>query len=667
MTFDEAIAKLAIEQDPIPTGASNRPGTPIAPKFVTIHNTDNESPGADARAHGRYQRSADARARKVSWHFTVDDVRVVQSLPTTEMGWHAGSGAGNASSIGVEICMNKGLDEAAAYDRAALLAAWLCRTHGLIVPDALKQHHDWSGKDCPRVLRARRGGWANFCTAATAHYDALRRDKATPAAISKTAMRSRGDVPSQSVVPASRMSAKPVPTGDPVPFAAGNSGPQCFWPLITSHPMALVVSGETASGTPLGMPGRRFLAMRNNGARCHVGLDLFANEGDEVVACEDGNIVAFYRFYQVQGTGEWSCALLAEHGGFVINYGEVKENSLTAYGRKLGDSVRAGDKIGRVSGTAMVHFETYVKGTRQNLRWMTGQKRPAALLNPTQYLLDLAAGAVRISVHGAAVASEPKPAKAAAPAVPAGGALVQPAKAPVPGSGDWTSRHGGREWRYDQRGVYTHDVNDGKLPWRSPGAPVTVRRIWSLMGEPIIAFGTKHGINPALILMTIATETGNSEASGFTGPPTFRWEPAVANSDVKPQFFGSYSAGPTQTLATTARETIALFGRKWKLDYDPLDVAPALKAQPHPPPDRMRLYDYAVSVDLGCAEIRRRWQTTGDNPILVAAAYNAGGIYPTKPGSATTAWRIKVAGDHLDRAAKWYGDACAVLAEVGVL
>src|SRR5208283_1477347 len=178
MTPDEAIAKLNIEQDPIPIGASNRPGTPMAPAFVTIHNTDNESPGADARAHGRYQRGADARARKVSWHFTVDDHRVVQSLPTGEIGWHAGTGAGNASSIGVEICMNQGLDPAAAYDRAALLVAWLGRTHGLAIPDSLRQHFDWSGKNCPRVLRARENGWNDFRTAAAAYYRDLRTDVA---------------------------------------------------------------------------------------------------------------------------------------------------------------------------------------------------------------------------------------------------------------------------------------------------------------------------------------------------------------------------------------------------------------------------------------------------------------------------------------------------------
>jgi hypothetical protein len=106
---------------------------------------------------------------------------------------------------------------------------------------------------------------------------------------------------------------------------------------LADHYVASIGEGRLlrdCNGAKLGMPARSFLALRNNGARYHVGVDLFANEGDEVVACEDGQIGAFYRFYQVQGTGQWSCALLIEHSRFVINYGEVSENSLALYGLK---------------------------------------------------------------------------------------------------------------------------------------------------------------------------------------------------------------------------------------------------------------------------------------------------------------------------------------------
>ena len=105
---------------------------------------------------------ADTRKRKVSWHFTVDDKSVYQSLPTNEIGWHAGSTKGNATTIGVEICMNVDLDVPAAYQRAALLSAVLAFQHKIKVPKQTFQHFHWSGKECPRVLRAQPNGWKTF-------------------------------------------------------------------------------------------------------------------------------------------------------------------------------------------------------------------------------------------------------------------------------------------------------------------------------------------------------------------------------------------------------------------------------------------------------------------------------------------------------------------------
>ncbi|EJB01764.1 N-acetylmuramoyl-L-alanine amidase [Rhizobium leguminosarum bv. trifolii WSM597] len=162
MRIDQAYTHLNIIRDYIPEGNSNRPGTKLSPSMITIHNTDNDQPGANAAAHAKYQKGADARARQVSWHFTVDDGPVYQSLPTNEVGWHAGSHTGNASSIGIEICMNPGLDTQVAYDSAALLTAVLAYQNRIAVPKGIVQHHYWTGKNCPRVLRERAGGWEAF-------------------------------------------------------------------------------------------------------------------------------------------------------------------------------------------------------------------------------------------------------------------------------------------------------------------------------------------------------------------------------------------------------------------------------------------------------------------------------------------------------------------------
>jgi len=170
MTQDEAIEKLNINVDLIPAGSSNRPGTRITPTFITIHNTSNPARGADAAMHARYVKGPDARARQVSWHFTVDDRRVFKHLPTNEKGWHAGPG--NSKSIGIEVCENQGIDTEAAIDRAALLTALMMLAYG-IGADKVVPHQAWTGKDCPHVILRRKGGFDAFRERAAAYAEEL--------------------------------------------------------------------------------------------------------------------------------------------------------------------------------------------------------------------------------------------------------------------------------------------------------------------------------------------------------------------------------------------------------------------------------------------------------------------------------------------------------------
>lgn len=146
-----------IEVDLIPKGKQNRPGTELKVKYITVHNTDNTDRGADARRHGLFLRDVGHRVdpktkRKiwVSWHFTVDDERVVRHLPLNERGIH--TQRGNSQSIGIEICMNPETDEAAANLSAARLVAALLRDHKLEL-SAVVPHSKWyDKKHCPRRL-----------------------------------------------------------------------------------------------------------------------------------------------------------------------------------------------------------------------------------------------------------------------------------------------------------------------------------------------------------------------------------------------------------------------------------------------------------------------------------------------------------------------------------
>lgn len=157
MTRDEFGKQLNLETDWIPPGKRNRPGTPLDLKYITVHNTGNRDVGADAHMHAGFVKNPgywvddEGKKRWVSWHYTVDDKRVVRHLPINERGMHAGSSTGNRRSIGVEICMHKGIDQDKAFRRAARLIAAL-RYDLNVAADDVVPHIRWSGKKCPELL-----------------------------------------------------------------------------------------------------------------------------------------------------------------------------------------------------------------------------------------------------------------------------------------------------------------------------------------------------------------------------------------------------------------------------------------------------------------------------------------------------------------------------------
>lgn len=148
-------ASLDLRVALIPETKPNRSGRKISPRFITVHNTANRGRGADADAHARFVTQTgfytlqSGKKNFVSWHFTVDDKEVVKHLPVDERAIHAGRG--NGQSIAIEICMHKGIDQAAADARAQRLIAALM--HNLNIPaDHVKPHKHWTGKACPALL-----------------------------------------------------------------------------------------------------------------------------------------------------------------------------------------------------------------------------------------------------------------------------------------------------------------------------------------------------------------------------------------------------------------------------------------------------------------------------------------------------------------------------------
>ncbi len=180
---------------------------------------------------------------------------------------------------------------------------------------------------------------------------------------------------------------EPATVGD-VPFATSNAGNK-YWPIVTNDHGGREVAYMDVNNRIHGRSGRRFLASRSSGRRYHVGVDLWGNAGDLIVACEPGVIVNSYHFY----SGTYALFLQCD-SGIVINFGEVRANSHREFGLDIGSKVDSGAPIARVgqmrSGSSMCHFETYTNGTTTNKRWMVDDPRPSALLNPTKYLLELA-------------------------------------------------------------------------------------------------------------------------------------------------------------------------------------------------------------------------------------------------------------------------------------
>jgi hypothetical protein len=130
---------------------------------VTIHETANLTPGANAAMHANLQ--SRGNVRNASWHWQVDDKEAVQSFLHTTQCWHAGDGEGpgNLDSVAIEICVNPDSDFVQAVHNAADLTRQILATEGLHVNDVV-QHNRWTGKNCPTFLRSGAHGitWDEF-------------------------------------------------------------------------------------------------------------------------------------------------------------------------------------------------------------------------------------------------------------------------------------------------------------------------------------------------------------------------------------------------------------------------------------------------------------------------------------------------------------------------
>ncbi len=137
----------------VPWGSPRRPGEIREIHYITIHETDNRSSGADSAAHNSLL--TNDTANSTGWHYTVDDHSIYHNLPDNEIAWNAGDNrtklGGNINGIGIEMCVNLTNDYEQTLRNTAALAAKLLVTYHLHVED-VRLHQDFMDKICPHRL-----------------------------------------------------------------------------------------------------------------------------------------------------------------------------------------------------------------------------------------------------------------------------------------------------------------------------------------------------------------------------------------------------------------------------------------------------------------------------------------------------------------------------------
>lgn len=166
----------------------------------------------------------------------------------------------------------------------------------------------------------------------------------------------------------------------------------------------------------------------------------------------------------------------------------------------------------------------------------------------------------------------------------------------------------GCSWRVTAAGV---EVAGAPLVTDNDQYDAVVRRVWQAFSQPlstVLGPGSACRVPVELVIACICAESNGK-------PTAKRLEPGcdTANPARTPH---RISIGLMQTLLSTAREAL----RKPDLPLDDLLVP-------------------EISIRAGATYIWRQGRLTGFDPPLVAAAYNAGGLYYN--ASNTNRWRLR--------------------------
>lgn len=155
----------------------------MTPSRIVVHNTAN-----DASANNEISYMI-RNNNQVSFHYAVDDIEVVQGIPTDRNAWATGDGGdglGNRQGIHVEICYSKSGGERfiKAEQNASKFIAQLLNERGWGI-DKVTKHQDYSNKYCPH--RTLDMGWQRFLDMIKAELNNTSNDNKTEKSIDEIA------------------------------------------------------------------------------------------------------------------------------------------------------------------------------------------------------------------------------------------------------------------------------------------------------------------------------------------------------------------------------------------------------------------------------------------------------------------------------------------------
>lgn len=181
---------------------------------------------------------------------------------------------------------------------------------------------------------------------------------------------------------------------------------------------------------------------------------------------------------------------------------------------------------------------------------------------------------------------------------------------------------------------------DGKPPKGTPGEPLTASQAFAFFGPEFRSASAEFGVPIELVVACACAEAGIHIRQG---------RDAARLSERKEPGFTSYAATPHRvsigvmhTLLSTAREALA-----------------------RPSLTEVDLRDPLTSIRAGVAYMAKQRRTTGYDPPLVGAAYNAGGVYDDPAKGLPYSLRDYPAGEdrHVERFVAYFNDVCRLVWE----